>query len=149
MSSIRAATCCSLAPLGDELRGRVDDGAQMAQHVRAPGPHRRLQQPAQTAAGEGLHVRRRQPDPLPRRDDRGGVGEPGQRVPVARVRAAHAGVRQPGQLPGGRVPQRGRPPRVGGGPAQVRDQRGQRQPAGRRARPADLDVISGQLGEEP
>ena len=83
MSSILVATCVLGGALGDELGGRVDDGAEVAQHVRVPGPDRRLKQPAQAAAGERLHVGRRQPDPLAVADDRRRVGQLGQRVPSA------------------------------------------------------------------
>ena len=47
--------------LGGEHRGGVDDGAEVADHVRRPGPGGRLEQPAQPALGEGLHLRRRDP----------------------------------------------------------------------------------------
>jgi len=59
--------------VGDEHGCGVNDGAEVAQHVRLPGAGGGLQQPAQPAAGEGLHLRRRQPDPLARWHDRAGV----------------------------------------------------------------------------
>ena len=62
------------------------------------------------------------------------------RTPAAASRASWAGRR---------LPERTRPPLVGDGPAQVRDQRGQRQPAGGRARPLDLDAVARELGQEP
>ena len=69
---------------------------------------------------------------------------------MAGVGAADPGLRQPGQLGGRGLPQRGRPPPVGGGPPQVSGQRGQRQPA--QIGPGDvldLDLVAGQLGQEP
>ena len=144
-------------PLGDvgvvgalrgEHGGRVDHRAEVAEHAGRARADRRLDQPAQPALGECLDLRRRQPDLAV--GQRAESGQLGQRVPLPRAGAAHPGGGQPGQLGRGRPAQLRRAGRVGDGAPQVRGQRGQRQPAlARRGHVLDLDLVAGQLGQEP
>ena len=139
-------------PGGSQHGGRVNNGAEVAQDIGSPGTDRRLEQPAQPAPGEGLDLGGGQPDRLTAGHDRAVVGQPGQRVPLARVGGADPGGGQLGQLRRRGLPDGRRAGGVGRGPAQVGDQRGHGQPPVPPVGvgdPFDGDVIAGQLGQEP
>ena len=139
--------------LGGEHRRRVDDDAEVARHVLGPGPGRRLQQPSQPALAERLDLGWRQPHDVAydrAADDRAGVGQLGQRVPLPGVGTADPGGREAGQLGGGRLADGHGAGTVGRGPPQLGGERRQGQPA--RLGPGDLldlDVVPRELGEEP
>ncbi len=137
---------------GGEHRGRVDEDAEVPDHVRGPGAGCDLEQPAQPAPVERLDLGRRQPDQqaVRRGGDRPGVGQLGELVPLPRVGTPDPGRGQPGELGRRRPAQRGRAVRAGRGPPEVGGERGQRQPAGGGAgHVLDADVVAGQLGQEP
>jgi len=139
-------------PGGSQHGGRVNDGAQVAQDIRPARADRRLEQPAQPAPGERFDLGRGQPDRLAAGHDGAGVGQFGQRVPLPRVGRADPGGGQPGQLRGRGLAYGRRARGVGGGPAQVGDQRRHGQPAVPAAGvgdPLDRDVVARQLGQEP
>ena len=136
--------------LGSQYGGGVDHRAQVAQDVRPARTDRGLKQPAEPAPGERLDLGRGQPDRLAAGHDRAGVGQLGQRVPLARVGRADPGGGQPGQLGRRGLPDGRRALGVGGGPAQVGDQSGHGQPAVLALPdPLDSDVVARQLGQEP
>ena len=148
MSSIRSPMPASSVPSAASTAAAWITVPRWRSTSVPTGARRRFQQPAQPAPGERLDLGRGQlDDPAAQR---AGIGQRAERVPVPWVGAAHPGRGQPGQLGGGRLAHRHRPRRVGGGPAQLGGERGQRQPgpAGR-GDLLDGDLVAGQLGQEP